>query len=57
MARHAGVRTGTAVKIAFSPEVGAALVDKAEREHRPITEIIRQAVGELVLARQPDPSR
>jgi len=32
--------------------VGAALVAKSRREGRHISDIIRQAVGELVLARE-----
>lgn len=45
-------RNGTAAMVRFSPEVGAALVAKARREGRHINDVIRQAVGELVVARE-----
>lgn len=48
------VLKGTASLVRFPPEVGAALAAKAEREGRRINAIIAQAVGELVLAREPD---
>ncbi len=44
-----GNETGTAVRVQFEPHVGAALAAKAHAEGRRITEIVRQAVGELVL--------
>lgn len=56
MSRQAGVRNGTSARVNFPPMVGAALVDKAEREGRTISDIIRQAVGELVLTRQVEQS-
>ncbi len=43
-------QTGERVNLTLPPEMGRVLVAKSHREGRSITEIIRQAIGELVVA-------